>query len=352
MKRIEDIDKNFKVETNLNLPDIKFYDAESEPFKIYGLIREGDCFKRLPGEIASGANEGVQVLSTHSAGGRLRFKTTSPYVAISVETIERHMSVNMCLIGCCGFDMYVKTGDTEIYSDSFAPPADFGTHSESVKHFGNNDLKEITINFPPYHSVKKLYIGLREGAEVYPPENYDIKKPFVYYGSSITQGGCASRPGLSYENIICRRFSADYLNLGFSGSAKGEEILAEYIKNLDMSLFIYDYDHNAPNAEYLEKTHEKFFKIIRGANPELPIVIMTAPIYEPDQHWEERKEVIRKTYENAKANGDKNVYFIDGKDLMAFAKNEGTVDNCHPNDLGFYSMAETLGAVIEKILAK
>lgn len=354
MKNIADIDKNFKVETNLDLPDVKFYDIENEPFKIYGVMRENDCFRRMPQEVADKANDGVKLLNTHSAGGRVRFKTDSNYVAISAETCERHMSVNMSLIGCCGFDMYTNSGKTQKYFESFPPPADFGTHYESVKYFRNNELKEITINFPPYHSVKKLYIGVQENAKIYAPEDYSIEKPFVYYGSSITQGGCASRPGLSYQNIISRRFDANYLNLGFSGSAKGEAVLAEYIKNLDMSVFVYDYDFNAPNAQHLLNTHENFFKIIRDKNPQLPIVIMTAPIFSPpNQYWDfKRRDVIKKTYENAVAKGDKNVYFIDGKDLMAFAENEGTVDNIHPNDLGFYSMALRLGEVLEKIFNK
>ena len=115
-----------------------------------------------------------------------------------------------------------------------------------------------------------------------------------------------------------------------------------------MSLFVYDYDHNAPTLEHLSATHEKMFKAIREKNPDLPIIMMSRPKYFLEGDEDKRQAVIKQTYMNAVTGGDKNVYFIPGNELMKYAKNEGTVDNCHPNDLGFASMAQVLGDVIEK----
>ena len=171
----------------------------------------------------------------------------------------------------------------------------------------------------------------------------------MYYGSSITQGGCASRPGMSYQAIVSRRFDYDYINLGFSGNAKAEDTIIDYIKNLDMSIFIYDYDHNAPTVEHLANTHEKMFKAIREAHPNLPIIMMSRPKFKLTDLEEQRLEIIKTTYNNAIASGDKNVYLITGKELTALCGNEGTVDNCHPTDFGFASMAKAVGDVIEKI---
>jgi len=126
--------------------------------------------------------------------------------------------------------------------------------------------------------------------------------------------------------------------------------MAEYIGNLDMSVFVYDYDHNAPTVEHLLKTHEKMFKIIREKNPDLPIIMMSRPKFSLTQKEELRLDAIKLTYNNAKQNGDKNVYLIDGKTLMSLAENEGTVDNSHPNDLGFASMANALTDVLKQIL--
>ena len=124
--------------------------------------------------------------------------------------------------------------------------------------------------------------------------------------------------------------------------------MIEYIKKLDMSLFVYDYDHNTPDPEYLKNTHEKSFKAIRRENPTLPIIIMPAPIYCPCDDMKKRRDIVESTYKNAVASGDQNVYFIDGNKLMEVCENNGTVDNIHPSDFGFASMAKAVGDVIEK----
>lgn len=191
-----------------------------------------------------------------------------------------------------------------------------GDRIENVIEFGTSQMRDITIDFPLYSEVCELYIGLDGKSQITEAQPYKYDKPVVYYGSSITQGGCASRAGTSYEGFISRRFNCDYINLGFSGSARGEDEITEYIKELDMKLFVYDYDYNAPTAEHLKNTHEKMFKAIRNNNPDLPIIMLTRPKFYPTADEVERKAIVRATYENAVNAGDKNVYFIDGKELM------------------------------------
>ena len=195
-----------------------------------------------------------------------------------------------------------------------------------------------------------MYIGISDNSILLEPEPYNIKVPFVYYGSSITQGGCASRPGNSYQSKISRLFNADYVNLGFSGSAGGEDAIADYIASLDMSMFFLDYDHNAPDVEHLKNTHEKLFLKVRKNHPSIPIIIMSRPKFYLNDEEKQRLEIIKSTFENAKSRGDQNVYLLDGKALMQMAGNEGTVDNCHPNDLGFASMSEALINLLKTIL--
>ena len=126
--------------------------------------------------------------------------------------------------------------------------------------------------------------------------------------------------------------------------------MAEYLAKLDMSMFVYDYDHNAPTLQHLRNTHQRMFRTIREANPQLPIVLLSRPKYRLDEEEKQRLAVIRRTYENAVAAGDRHVYFMDGTTLMALAENDGTVDGTHPNDLGFYSMAKALEPVLADIL--
>ncbi len=344
MKRIEEIDTNFKIDSNLNKTDIKFYDAEEEPFNIYGLIKEGGKFRRMPERIAQSVSEGVYYGHTGAAGGRIRFQTDSPYIAIRSKMYNVGKMPHFALTGSAGFDIYIKN----MYKGTFAPPYQLEDEFEALVELGDCKMKEITINFPLYSGVEKLHIGLSDKAKIEPSKPYKTEKPMVFYGSSITQGGCASRPGNSYQAILSREFDIDYINLGFSGSAKAEDAIIDYIKKLDMSVFVYDYDHNAPDTAHLLNTHEKMFKEIRAENPDIPIIIMPRPKYYLTPDEKQRLNIIKTTYDNAVAAGDKNVYFISGRQLMSMAKNEGTVDNCHPNDLGFASMARALIKLIKK----
>ncbi|MCR4718098.1 MAG: SGNH/GDSL hydrolase family protein [Firmicutes bacterium] len=343
---ISKIDKNFKVVNNFEKEDIAFHSADEKPFKIYGIFKENGKYRRMPEDIASNVNEGVFRLHTNTAGGRVRFVTDSAYVAIRAEMDGLGKMPHFALTGSVGFDLY----ENNIYKKTFVPGFDVKDGFEGIIEFETRELREITINFPLYSNVNELYIGLQQNAVLKEAAKYKDIKPIVYYGSSITQGGCASRPGMSYQSIISRRLGCDYVNLGFSGSARAEDIMAEYIKKLDMSLFVFDYDHNAPTVQYLKDTHEKMFKTIRKKNPDLPIIMMSRPNYILTEEEKQRLCVVKATYDNAKAAGDENVYFISGQELCAICKNEGTVDGCHPTDLGFFSIAQVLGDIIEKIL--
>lgn len=345
MSDIAKIDKNFEVKTKIEKGDIKFYNAEEEPFKIYGIFRENGKFRRMPEAVAKTVSEGVYWLHSNTAGGRVRFVTDSTYIAINTEMDGLGKMPHFPFTGSIGFDLYVK----QDYAHVFVPPCDVEDGFEHVVDFPTKELREITINFPLYSNVKALYIGLQESAAVKEASPYKNAKPIVYYGSSITQGGCASRPGMSYQNIVSRRFNCDYINLGFSGNAKAEDEMIEYIKKLDMSLFVYDYDHNAPTSEHLRNTHEKMFRAIRKEHPELPVIMMSRPKFYLSEEEELRRSIIETTYKNAVEAGDKNVYFIDGKALTVLCGNEGTVDGSHPTDFGFASMAKAVGDVIEEI---
>ena len=126
--------------------------------------------------------------------------------------------------------------------------------------------------------------------------------------------------------------------------------MIDYIKGLSMSVFVFDYDHNSPNEEHLNATHERMFLAIREKHPTLPVIFMSRPKHYLNESEEWRLKIIRKTYENALSRGDKNVYLLTGKELTALCGNEGTVDNCHPTDFGFASMAQAVISVLENIL--
>ena len=351
MSNITQVDKNFKIETTIEKEDIKFYDVKQEPFKVYGLIYE-DGFRRMPSEVAKSVSTGTLWLHAMAAGGRVRFKTNSPYIAINAKLSHVSKMSHFAFTGSIGFDMYLderENGKGLRYIKTFVPPQDISDSYEGVADCGNGEMREWVIHLPLYTAVEELYIGLSETAEIEPCTPYKVEKPVVYYGSSITQGGCASRPGNCYQNVVSRRLDVNHVNLGFSGSARGEDAMTDYIKGLDMSAFVLDYDHNSPTAETLQETHEKMFKAVREAHPELPIIIMERPKHYLTPSELKRCDIIRATYDNAIKNGDKNVYYLDHKQLTELSGDEGNVDYNHPNDFGFYSMAKAVGDVLEEI---
>jgi len=342
---ISKIDKNFKVESKIEREGLTFYDIDETPFKIYGVFREGEHYVRMPTDTAKSVSERVVSLYRHSAGGRVRFVTNSPYVAVSIKLDRVYKMSHFAFTGSIGCDVYSGTR----YIGTVVPPTNVTNEYEGVIDVPFNDEREYTINMPLYSETDKMYIGIKEGSILKAAPDYEIKKPIVYYGSSITQGGCASRPGNAYQSIISRELNADFINLGFSGSALAEDEMAEYIANLDMSAFVYDYDHNAPNLEHYKNTHEKFFKTIRKTQPDLPILMMTRPEYYLDEDESARLQVMLNTYNNAIAAGDKNVYYIKGPDLIESVREFALVDGGHPNDSGFVSMARVVGSKLKEI---
>lgn len=356
LTEIEKYDKNLVVETDIKEPDIVWFSARELPFSFFGVMydEEMGCYTRMPQRVATGISAGVSgSLNRCTAGGRVRFRTDSSYIAIRAVMKSGGCMSHMPLTGQSGFDLYrVERNGRDTYYRTFVPPRNM-TDGYSSGIYTDRVMTDYTINFPLYDGVKELYVALKRDAHLAISTPYRDLPPVVYYGSSITQGGCTSRPGLAYEATICRRLNRDYLNMGFSGSAKGEPRLAEYFATLPMSMFVCDYDYNAPSAEHLEATHYPFYEIIRAKNPTVPYLMISRHTAHRSENADRRREVIRASYERAKANGDENVYFLDGDSFFPDeCRDSCTVDTIHPNDLGFYFMARAIGDALAKILKK
>ncbi len=359
MEDISKIDPNFKP-TGTDGRKMRIYDIEDSPFKIYGIFKEDYRFIRIPYDVASAVSQPVYNLNTNTSGGRVRFKTNSRYIALKCTLPNIVAMPHMPFSGICGFDLYADGK----FKNTFLPGWDYlselykGTAPymgyESVIDLGNTDMQDIIINFPLYNGVNKVYIGIDENALLEEGDSYQDISPIVFYGSSITQGGCVSRPGNSFASIISRKFNRDFINLGFSGNARAEDAIAEYIASLDMSIFIYDYDHNAPSIDHLQKTHYKMYKKVRDAHPDIPIIMASRPCM-CGSEWEvsKRISIIEETLNRAKSKGDKNIYFVNGiTDMMNMLDPDiMTIDNCHPGDFGSYCMAMAFEKVLKEIIS-
>lgn len=355
--RITAIDRNL-APVEVSCEGMKNYDINQPPFRLYGLSREsGECdYKRLPHKLVQSIeNSGLKNLYTNTAGLRLRFRTNSKKLILRCTWDERTVFDHMPMTGVSCFDLYADGQYCNVLrpgilqNQQFPIPLEEGY--ETLYEFPDCRMRDLVLNFPLYNNITALSIALDEQATVLSGGEYTHRLPIVYYGSSITQGGCASHAGNSYQAIISRRLNADFLNLGFSGSCKAEPEMAEYLASVNMSLFVYDYDHNAPDVAYLEKTHEPLFRTIREKQPHLPVLMISAADTVFGDTQSARRDVIRRTYENARNAGDRNVYFLDGETIYRdVGVDLCTVDGCHPNDLGFWCMANAIEEQIKSIL--
>lgn len=337
---------------------LQYCDVRKLPVDFYGLYapRGEGPFCRMPLDVAESVSRSVFNLSKQTAGGRIRFRTDSRRLAFHVVQREKvRYFAHMTFLGTSGFDLYQVDRGQYTFVKSFRPPIDRDKEFDVSVELPDASMREFVLNFPLYDWVSELYMGVEPGATVCAGTGYTAaEKPVVFYGSSVTQGGCASRPGTFHCALLSRWLDMDYICLGFSGSAKGEPEMADYLAQLDPAAYVIEYDYNAPDAEHLRRTHEPLFQKLRGAHPDVPILLVscvTLPTVEEGKELPERRAVIRRTYENARAAGDSKVWFLDGGTVLApFGGNECTVDGAHPTDLGFWLMARAWKPYLEEML--
>lgn len=355
MKSITDIDPNFRLP--LSVPKgMLFQEPYDPPFSLYGIapnVRGLLC--RLPAGILPECNEGVQQLAYHLAGACVRFSTDADQLAVIWELTETENMPHFAASGQSGMELFEETDTGTRQVKNLIPEMDNG-HGCLKKQAAcfplPGGMRQYVLYLPLYNGLSQLLLGFPHNARIMPGRKPKIEKPIVFYGSSITQGGCASKSGSAYTTVLCRRLDAAQINLGFSGSGRGEECMARYISSLSMSAFVLDYDHNAPTLEHLAGTHEPFFRIVREARPDLPVIIVSKPDFDTQPHDSAaRRKIIYETYLHAISRGDKKVAFVDGETLFGKTDRDMcTVDGVHPNDLGFLRMADGLEPILRQFL--
>lgn len=358
--KISDIDENFKVEGNC-APDVVWHSVLEDPLTLTGVYYEEaeKRFRRMPDAVAQTVSPGVTSLSVHTAGGMIRFATDSSYIALKVAAPGGYLMSHITLFGQFGFGVYEEgkyigtIAPTMDQVASHAPYAFEGSVATArVRSDAVRRMREYTVFFPLYSGVNAVYLGVDGEAKLEASPMPHGNRFVMFYGSSITQGGCTSHAGNDFVNILANKLGVAVLNLGFSGNGKGEDTMIDYLAKQDPAVFVLDYDHNAPNAAHLEATHEKLFRAFRAAHPTTPVIMVSQPDCDYRPESEQRRAIIRRTYENALREGDKYVRFIDGITLFgAEDRDLCTVDLCHPNDLGFYRMACAIYPVLKECLA-
>ncbi len=335
---------------------LKSYSAEKPPIKVFGmpLLYETGEWRKLPEWVLEQVPRlgGFRYTAT---GVRVGFRTNAEAFTVRCTMSSIKCPADHSSLSLTGISVYAGDHREARYLGYLCKP----TASEACETFENtftkgSGLEDVTLFLSSRGYIKQLEILVDDNAVVCEPTPYSFKSPIVFYGSSITAGGAASRAANNYVSLLSRWLDADIINLGFAGNARGDIPVAQYIKNLDMTAFVYDYDHNAPTPDALRDTHKPFFDIIRDAHPDLPIIMLTRPYGDTDPtDTARRREVVYDTYMRAVADGDKNVYFIDGQTMFGEEDRHAcTVDLIHPNDLGFMRMAKSIMPVLAEALEK
>jgi hypothetical protein len=358
-KDIGKLDHAMAFETK-NMDGMDWYTVDDAGFELDGLYwrKPGELFRRLPMEVK--ISEGVDYLAWDTAGVMLRFCTDAPEIRIAAKIWHNSRMDHMAPTGSMGFDLYVGSGPRKYYAGSTR--FDHTKDEYNVTLFGPCDkrkLREFTLHFPLYSGPESFRIGLTQGALVTPPSPWPDPRPVVVYGTSIQQGGCASRPGMCHTNQMSRMLNRPFLNLGFSGNGKGEPEMAQVMADIaNPAIYVLDYDCNA-HVEGLQATLTGFIDILRKKHPETPILLVSRlPLVgefgDSPEYSEERRqytEIHLDEIRRRRTAGDENLHFLDGLSLYGADPSECTVDGCHATDLGFYQISKRMAPVIERILA-
>lgn len=327
----------------INFPD--------DRLKVYGLHwfdEDKPVVRRLPARLKGTFREVVWNLAQCPAGGRIRFATDSTIVGIRAKVSDNGVMNHITRIGQSGFDIYVDG-----YFMGSVSPDDHGAISIDWSVGPDKKLRNIEISMPLYKPVTIESIVLDDGAKISDPAPYRVAKPVVYYGTSITQGGCASTPGTTYQSFVSRWLNADFVNLGFSGNGFGEPELAAAVSEIDASCFVVDFWANVQAAQYGERL-PGFVGPIRENHPHTPVVVIspfhfTCYSVDPTTRDIQRKDA-EAFVKQQQRHGDKHIYFFDGYKMISKEETFGLVDGVHANSLGFYLMAKGLTPFLKRVL--
>jgi GDSL-like Lipase/Acylhydrolase family/N-terminus of Esterase_SGNH_hydro-type len=310
-------------------------------------------FDRFPAKAEKSVRPPVWGLSRHSTGLCVRFVTEATAINAQWTVTNKNLAMpHMPATGVSGLDLYVKMpkGQWQWVANG-RPTAEKNTSQLAGGIFAGE--KEFLLYLPLYNGVSSVEIGLPKGATLKKADPYPAEraKPVVFYGTSITQGGCASRPGMVHTSILGRKFDRPMINLGFSGSGTLDLPIADLMAEIDAAAYVLDCIPNLSPALVAERT-EPFVAALRKAKPTTPIVLVEDRTYTnapalpgTAKRNTDGRAANKKAFDNLVAAGDKNLFYINGDKLMG-DDGEGTVDGSHPTDLGFLRQAEAFAEVL------
>lgn len=336
--------------------DVVWHDISPQMVEGQGWTDVESPFDRLPARAKGVVRQEVWGLARHSSGLYVDFTTDAKAISLRwTLTSNRIAMPHMPATGVSGFDLYQKQGDQWLFLAVARPRASTISNEVVVVQGLAGASAPYRLYFPLYNGVSSVSIGVPSGAtfEIAPRT---AKKPVVLYGTSITQGGCASRPGMSYSAILGRRLDVPVINLGFSGNGRSEPEVARLVAELDPAVFVLDPLGNM-FPEGVAERMPTFIETIRERHPETPILLNENLFYPTVPHLSARKARVdasnthlRRIAAERQAAGDRRISLIPAADLTV-DNGDTTVDGTHPTDHGFLLMADAIEPSLREALS-
>ena len=330
---------------------------------LYGKATEETAtrYSRLPASLKAECRPPVWERGLYSPGLYVRFRTDSPTLWVKWESATSHVMNHMSATGSRGLDLYVLADGSWRFLTCAKPDLKKAVTERRIMHDMAPQMREYMLYLSLYDGVADLQIGTEEGYAVLPGESPTPRagKPVVMYGTSITQGGCVSRPGMLYTNIMGRALDREFINLGFSGNALLDLEIARLMASVpDPAAYVIACVENA-SVEQIQERGEAFFRILRDAHPDVPVVFVQAVRYsynlldqKSSASIEARMAAFKALYDSLRKSGHKRIYFADPGASSSFADAESSVDGTHLTDLGSMRFAQALLPVLKKALRR
>ncbi len=354
MRRIEQLDPNMV--TRDAEGELAWYDLQSMGVEGQGWPDASTAYTRLPRKAKARVRPPVWDLSRHAAGLCVRFATDATRIcadwALSGESLAMdHMPAS----GVSGMDLYVQTG-RKGWRWLGIGRVQALRNRKSLAHSLPPGRREYLLYLPLYNGLKRARLGLPVGATL-EPLSPPTAKPVVFYGTSIVQGGCASRPGMAYPSILGRRLGLWTINLGFSGNGCMEPEVGKLLAEIDAACYVLDPLPNNDTQGVVDRMGP-LVRCLRTAHPDTPIVLVENISYayshlNPGAAEDLRKKnaALRGVKQDLERDGIRNLHLIPGTGLLG-DDDEATVDGVHPTDVGFLRMARMMAPVLKRVVAK
>ena len=353
---IERLDPNMAVKDPAG--EYLWYDAKDLTVEGKGWTDTEDFYDRLPARAKGVVPDAVWSLGKHSAGLCVCFETNAGKIAARWTVVNDSLAMpHMPATGVSGLDLYVNDNGVWRWIGNGRPT---GKSTQAVLADGIPDgAHEYMIYLPLYNGTESLEIGVAPDAALSKakPRAEGRNNPVIFYGTSITQGGCASRPGMAHTAILGRRLDCPVINLGFSGNGKMDPEVGALLAEVDAAVYVIDCAPNMPPEMITERTIP-LVEMLRAARPDTPIVLVECISYQAGAFLpgaraghEEKNTALRAEYERLVQKGVAGLDYVRGETLLG-GDGEATVDGVHPTDLGFARIADALEPALRKALGR